>query len=433
MLNEIEILAYIHKIIFKNSYRNVDIKVYAFNGSYDENYNFAMKIYDEIKSKEHNNIYLTIVCDDQFDTDKLQDDKGFSYVRAFNKKEILARELVNRYSPCDYICSTNNEFFSLIIGFGEFGQKILERQFVYGLLPNSKIHVDIVDPDYDEISAIFEDKFDFYYNENIATDYRFLLDSVEIKNYKFNAKSKDFSEYLNDNLEKINQVVVSTGSEKSNSEITKYLIYLRKKRKLMFDVFDCLDDRIYVYDKESEIREILKVYDYILDDKIDMAGKLVNYAYFLKDKMAISRLQLNDSKINNEINEEWNKIDSYSKNSSISAAGFYKTIKKFLESYKSDDDYEKCINENREFFGKLEHNRWCAFLLTEGYRHMDYDSISGKGQKDIDNKKHACLIPWEDLPQLDAIQKSDTGKDPKYQERDIKNVIMAIKIAELIN
>ena len=70
-------------------------------------------------------------------------------------------------------------------------------------------------------------------------------------------------------------------------------------------------------------------------------------------------------------------------------------------------------------------------MLLQGYRYMDFDNKLGR--KNDTKRLHACVIPYEKLDDLDKIEEKTTGKNPNYKEKDIKNVIMAIRIAELIN
>mgnify|MGYP002625876858 CR=1 FL=1 len=441
ILNE-SIANELHKIFTNELYKHKRIKLFALNDDIYENYIFVKKMYETIHKKTHNSITLTILSDDQIDLTKLQENNGFDYVRSFNKKDIIARSLVKEYSPCNYVefedckAKDNESFNCLIIGFGELGQKILKRLFAYGQFVNCKFNCDIIDENYDNVCAEFESEFDFVLDDLISKNYSFITDNVNIRHSSINARSKVFYEFITKNVKNIDYIVVSTSSNKTNNEIVKNLLYLKNKfDNIDYDVFDCLDDRIYVYQHGLERIE-LNIFNHILDDSIDMPGKLINYAYTLSNSEDISKIGNIDYAMP-EIYGKWNRCNSYSKNSSINAAEFYQTIIKVIGkeescNYNEIIDYISNLSKKQKnYLGQLEHNRWSAFMLLEGYRYMDYDN--NFGHKNDKKKLHACLIPYEKLDDLDKIEEKTTGKNPNYKEKDIKNVIMAIRIAELIN
>ena len=284
---------------------------------------------------------MTIISDDQIDLSKLQENNGFDYVRSFNKKDIIARSLVKEYSPCNYVefedckAKDNESFNCLIIGFGELGQKILKRLFVYGQFVNCKFNCDIIDENYDNVCAEFESEFDFVLDDAISKNYSFITNNVNIKHSSINARSKVFYEYITENAKNIDYIIVSTSSNKTNNEIVKNLLYLKNKlENTDYDIFDCLDDRIYAYQSGLERKEI-NIFDFILDDSIDEAGKLINYAYSLEKPDDISDVDIIDSQ--GIINTKWNdkKCSAYAKNSSISAAEFYQTILRVIRKEKA--------------------------------------------------------------------------------------------------
>ena len=426
------------KILTNGLYKNKHIKLFAINDDIYINYYFAKKVFETIYNKTHNSISLTIISDDQIDLSKLQENNGFDYVRSFNKKDIIARSLVKEYSPCNYVefedckAKDNESFNCLIIGFGELGQKILKRLFAYGQFVNCKFNCDIIDENYDNVCAEFESEFDFVLDDSISKNYSFITDNVNIRHSSINARSKVFYEFITKIVKSIDYIVVSTSSNKTNNEIVKNLLYLKNKfDNIDYDVFDCLDDRIYVYQHGLERIE-LSIFNHILDDSIDMSGKLINYAYTLSNSEDISKIGNMDYAMP-EIYGKWNRCNSYNKNSSINAAEFYQTIIKVIGKEESCN-YNEIIDyicnlskKQKDYLGQLEHNRWSAFMLLEGYRYNNF------GHKNDKKKLHACLIPYEKLDDLDKIEEMATGKKPNYKENDIKNVIMAIRIAELLN
>lgn len=90
--------------------------------------------------------------------------------------------------------------------------------------------------------------------------------------------------------------------------------------------------------------------------------------------------------------------------------------------------------------GRTEHLRWCAFHDTMGFTPMsraEWEARADQYLREIDNsgksdirigknmeqRRHACLIPWDELNELSEREKAVTGKDPHYQQLDINNVM----------
>ena len=435
----------ISSLFVDTKYENSNIKLIIVNDDIDENYQFAKSVFDKISTyKKHNSISLNILSDDYYDFKNMQGDNCFDYVRSFNDKDMLARVLVKEYPPCNYVefenCRAKNgeSFNCLIIGFGERGQRVFKRLLTYGQFVNCKFNCDIIDEELDNVCAEFESEFDFLLDKNISKKYKYITSNIKIERHNFSARGKKFYEYINTRLRKLDYIVVSTSSSKTNNEIVKNLLYMRKKLgDVRFDVFDCLEDRIYAYKMGDERKEI-KVYDHILDDKIDRLGKLTNYIYGKEmDSHGIESLDVHDDNIKFDINAEWKKCNPHNKNSSISAAEFYETILTVIGKNNATKDYKSIIkhvnglsNKVKDDLGKLEHNRWSIFELIEGWRYVEYDkTVDGK---DKDKKLHSCLIPYEELPKLDKKVERLTGKKQVYSENDKKNVVTALLIAELM-
>ena len=48
--------------------------------------------------------------------------------------------------------------------------------------------------------------------------------------------------------------------------------------------------------------------------------------------------------------------------------------------------------------------------------------------KDTTLKRHACLIPWDDLDELSVFENSYTGKNVDYKQMDRENIKAVIGI-----
>ena len=82
----------------------------------------------------------------------------------------------------------------------------------------------------------------------------------------------------------------------------------------------------------------------------------------------------------------------------------------------------------RQVLGETEHLRWCAFHYAMGYvpmSRMEFEAnieaftrLREEGKqpgfrisKNREERKHACLVPWEDLDALSAEENRVTGRN----------------------
>ena len=94
-----------------------------------------------------------------------------------------------------------------------------------------------------------------------------------------------------------------------------------------------------------------------------------------------------------------------------------------------------------------EHLRWCGFHYSMGYTRMSDEvwekraeeyrkeiALGGKGRtrisKDTVDKRHACLVSWDELDALSAKESAVTGKDTDYKQMDRDNIKVVLKLLE---
>lgn len=96
-----------------------------------------------------------------------------------------------------------------------------------------------------------------------------------------------------------------------------------------------------------------------------------------------------------------------------------------------------------------EHLRWCAFHYVMGFSTMTEEEfeqradayreqVRKKGNasirlsKDMEKRRHACLIPWEELDALSAKESAVTGKSVEYKQMDRNNVLALPDILKIM-
>ena len=448
-------------ILVSDKYKNSNIRLYLLNDDIDDNYRFSNIICDFLSNEnKKNNIKLTIFMDEKYDIKYFQNKNVFDYIRRFNQKEITSRVLVKNYPPSKYIefenfkAKENESFNCLIIGFGALAQNVIKKLYIYGHFVDTRFNLHIVDMNYKNISGEFHHDFSFINDDNV-----YLNKWTDISFGAYDARSDEFYKYFMENKEKLDYVVISTGNEKTNEDIVKNILKMRNEYNLHFDLFDMLDDRIFAYEytDSKNIKLEYNSIDYVIDDRIDTAGKWISL--FFENKTDFDPI-----KDKNEIDKHWQEKFSYDKDNCISTADFYTSILK-ASGYKNIDfkneNYDKDILEELEKnFDKdkdtnyynitaIDHDRWSSYVLIEqGYKYMNdeywdkraenYDKkikINNKYkiQNDTENKYHAYIRSMEDLQKLYIKERKVTGGDPTIRWSKINNFSMAMFIAKNIN
>ena len=100
----------------------------------------------------------------------------------------------------------------------------------------------------------------------------------------------------------------------------------------------------------------------------------------------------------------------------------------FSATLKAYDAFVNSSRTRRDALQELEHRRWNAFMRTIGYERCDEGALRAineaipKGQRrqncDHLSKLHICLVPFDQLEQVDEMFTRISGKDPHYKLAD---------------
>ena len=92
--------------------------------------------------------------------------------------------------------------------------------------------------------------------------------------------------------------------------------------------------------------------------------------------------------------------------------------------------YDRKLREDPGLLEKLaeaEHRRWNAYMVCSGWIRMPMENLrmehaAGRGHKDYQSLQHACIAPWEELPEISLAVTDGTDAD-KYQDADREMVL----------
>lgn len=345
---------------------------------------------------------------------------GYGSVMAFNEYELAARLMVQKLPPCETIRFDGNaraqaDLGVLMIGFGRMGRAALDALLMNGQFCGSTFRVDI---------------FDQNAQRGMLYDHE-ILRQYDIRFHEAGGKSDALYAFLDERKDAIRYVVVCTGKEKENREIARDLGSWLSERGAAPAIVECTGRGLaFVRAGENDhVYQSIYGSDALDLERIDSMAMAINHAYCRKS--------------GKNPQENWKHCDYFSRMSSRASADFYPAVLraagKTVQQVEAGD--WPPYGDMLENLAITEHLRWCAFHYVMGFRPMSESEyaqridryrmdVQEKGAsslrigKDMENRKHACLIPWEQLDQRSAQENAVTGGHTDYKQMDRNNILV---------
>ena len=223
--------------------------------------------------------------------------------------------------------------------------------------------------------------------------------------------------------------MICTGKEEENAEIAREYGGFLSENGGRARLVCCSKTTVTTFSGEDGMPDSVSLYaPEILDgSRLDHLAKQINHQYHLSEGRTVE--------------EDWAACDYFSRLSCRASADYTKAFLTAAgispeELHQNGWPKDPALLNN---LGEMEHLRWCAFHYSMGYQPMSPEEFAEraaiyrqekkeKGEsrlrvaKDAAEKRHACLISWEELPDLDRREKELTGRTVNYQMLDIENV-----------
>ncbi|MBE6122870.1 MAG: hypothetical protein E7190_09160 [Erysipelotrichaceae bacterium] len=340
---------------------------------------------------------------------------GFSSVSALNREELAARLMVREYPPYRTMKFTEDgdaqdDFEVLIVGFGRTGQAVLRQLVKSGQFAGSQFRAAVIARDYSQASGSFSGR------------YPGLMQAYQIDFLEENARGLNVYQYLEEHSGRLKYIAVCTGNEKENMEIAREYDAFLHQHGCSAEVIQCSAEGITVFSKNDGTPQTLDPYTpEILDgSELDLMAKILNHQYHREE--------------NHSMEEDWAGCDYFSRMSCRAASDFmeaFMAVSGISAETLKEQGWPEDRNELMEHLAETEHLRWCGFHYASGYQTMSRETFRervlqkyARAGKDPEKKLHICLVPWEELPEIDRMEKELTGREVNYQEMDYDNVRM---------
>ncbi len=421
--------------------KNKQIIVYALGKNETENYIYAMQLKDSFKEMfiPAQNTSLTLLANIEMPYgNTLQafgNTYGYGSVMMIDRAYITAHTLVINYPPCDYIqfdtesakAKDGESFTAIIIGFGKIGQAILKELVKNGQFENAKFKAVIFDPNYKQ-------KFGFFYKTCES-----MIDRYDISFYDYSGQSKEFYQFLEENISDVDYITLCTGFSKINNELAIEIQTMLNRLNSNAAVFQCAYNGII-----HQYKECNDNFDYQLKPVFTIDNLDVRHA----DQRAIHLNHIYHNGIS--AIEDWKKAGFVERMSCRASADFSPAFLRMTglseEDVVKSNKWDELSEEQIENLSRTEHLRWCAFHYSIGYSQMTNEEFelriqqycdekrqNGRSniriQKDADRQKHICLTDWDNLDALSVEYRQITGDAEKdYKKDDTNNVLMFPKV-----
>ena len=403
------------------------LHLYALDTNEDANIKYAVNLLKVLKEENFDpaRTDLVLLGQEESHGGDLQvgkDHYGYGEVKAFDHAELTARLLVQKYPICKAVEFDDNGLAKadvevLVIGFGHMGQDVLKKLVANGQFAGSSFHAHVFDPACGMIDGFFR------------RSYAGLLENYDVNFYPYSGQSVKFCDFLEEHAKTLTYIVIAVGSLKKGSELAYSIMELLNVYGRKMPVYQCCDDSVVCHRNHVESEySCLHDADILYGGTMDEFAMKINHYYCGPDGSE---------------KEQWFSSDYFSRMSCRASADF-------LSAYL----FRLCGNQSIEISDKkmenmsiTEHLRWCGFHYSMGYTKMSDEvwekraeeyrkeiALGGKGRtrisKDTVDKRHACLVSWDELDVLSAKESAVTGKDTDYKQMDRDNIKVVLKLLE---
>ena len=420
-------------VIRKLRIRKRKLTVYALDRAEDENLFYALRLKDALEKAgvPAKNTEITLPGAEDILAPMLQVSEeryGFGYVNVFDSADLAARALIRTCPPWNFMHfdaqgRAMEDFDCVVAGFGRHGQAALKALVMNGQYAGSTFHAAVFSPNVENESGFLE------------ADSPELLRQYDIRRSAADARSSMFYDHIRSHLGSLKMIVICTGDEAVNREISDNLmLYLRRNHAERICVVQCGDSGVRYQETLGKpvIRTEICTLDYLSAKDADRLAILLNSTYDSSDRSDW---------------EKWMACDSFGKMSSRASADFMPAFIRISGSSREEilDGTWNPDGALQQVLGQTEHLRWCAFHYAMGYVPMNrmefeancdaFSRLKAEGKqptfrisKNPEERKHACLIPWEELDRLSEEENRATGRNVDYKQIDINNVLALPKL-----
>ena len=405
------------------------LRLYALYGEFDKNLRYAQRMLASLKELniQPEQTELILLGTDEWKGMFFQDNPeehryGFGKVISFDECEMNAHLLIYKYPLCDAIKFDNDgkaveDMYVLIVGFGRIGHEVLRKVVANGQFEGSKFHAVIYDPDFDRRDGFVKSQYHLMFDKR----------NYDIRFEPRDGRSSEIFKFIEDNASKLKYIVICL----ENRETARYMAIRMVDRLHSMgypqNVYTCDSRSVRCYSNDVSQCATDWIYDsdLLYSDRLDKYAMELNHVY--------------NAYKGHTLAEDWKNALYLDRMSSRAAVDYLMSL---ISRIKSVTNTDTLTQEQIENLAKSEHSRWCAFHHSFGFeamtkeefaqrveaRHNGHSNI--KPTKDLEKRKHVCLVSWDELDEISRIENSITGGNADYKNNDFLNIDTVMKLMQ---
>ena len=419
-----------HLLGIKQKNRLENVYILAFDDSETVNFNIVRAAVDYLwqNAIPPGKARILLRCLRELDYDQLRqftEDEEHKYcIDAFSEAELAARLLIQESPPYKMIGFNPDgtaaaDFCGLVIGFGQVGQHALQHLIMNSQFVGSEFSAVVVDRTLESISGQF------------VRQHHSLFKEYNVRFIQADTRSHAFYDLLDELAPRLTYIVVALGSNEANYEaaidLEYYFTRLCEVQRPAILVNICNKRNVSAAQtgiRFFDNRQALYSCDLLLRGSLDRMAKAVNLTYTEGEKTGA------------DADDEWYSLDYFTRESNRASADFIPAMLHIAGLTMDEARDAKLLSAKipadsrlAEVLGQTEHLRWNAFHFAKGFSVMPEEEIrrrAEKGikkfQKDTDNRRHACLVSWDELDDLSSLVSELQNKEENYKEKDRRNI-----------
>lgn len=414
-----------------NEFSIYDIKLYYLKEKLDENGDTFIDISNRGLSV-YKNLLVTYWQDEALK------------IRFIDEIALFCNNLIFTH-PLYKLPNNRKDISLLIVGCGRLGTQMLKTAVWCGQIIGYTLKIHVLDKESESLKNEFKSQY-----PEIIEKYGVIFDKVDVNSTEFEEKINLYSDAT--------YVCVATGSDELNVSTAEkiYRILRRNYTGYTPPIFTRI--RRTIKSKNLEEKG-----SFLYDRKIHLFG--TTNSIFSNETLFNSQLEnlafavhlcynwaLDKTKSDFEYQKAlYNFYTSeYSRRSSMAAALHIPAKLKsigivtsgVLPTEEELENFEEKITNAKEVLMQNEHDRWNAFMRSEGFKSVDFETVEKyapltRSHKDESAKLHPCITTWKELDDVqrkyDELQKKLYLKESKFKEYDEKLVVEIPKIIKKAN